>query len=196
MSRWTIEKSGTGIEKSGTGIEKSGTGIEKSGTGIEKSGTGIRKGLLALSIAALAFSTQVGAAKIAPEGAMQVFAENGQLMISWYFEGSLYTGAAHQQGTYARTSVSNQTLVVGGGTGTAGIQVVGGGTGTAGLIIGQGTDNESIVLGTNMQFELILSCNSAQVFVLDSNNVEVVMFDNVQVMGNTGLCSDDDGALW
>ena len=43
MSRWTIEKSGTGIEKSGTGIEKSGTGIEKSGTGIEKSGTGIEK---------------------------------------------------------------------------------------------------------------------------------------------------------
>ena len=43
MSRWMIEKSGTGIEKSGTGIEKSGTGIEKSGTGIEKSGTGIEK---------------------------------------------------------------------------------------------------------------------------------------------------------
>ncbi len=43
MTRWTIEKDGTGIEKSGTGIEKDGTGIEKSGTGIEKSGTGIRK---------------------------------------------------------------------------------------------------------------------------------------------------------
>ena len=58
MSRWTIErsgtgieKSGTGIEKSGTGIEKSGTGIEKSGTGIEKSGTGIRRGLMAVSLA-------------------------------------------------------------------------------------------------------------------------------------------------
>ena len=43
MSRWMIEKSGTGIEKAGTGIEKAGTGIEKSGTGIEKSGTGIEK---------------------------------------------------------------------------------------------------------------------------------------------------------
>ena len=43
MSRWMIEKDGTGIEKSGTGIEKSGTGIEKSGTGIEKSGTGVRR---------------------------------------------------------------------------------------------------------------------------------------------------------
>ena len=43
MSRWIIEKDGTGIEKSGTGIEKAGTGIEKSGTGIEKSGTGIEK---------------------------------------------------------------------------------------------------------------------------------------------------------
>ncbi|MDH3789243.1 MAG: hypothetical protein OES53_11845, partial [Xanthomonadales bacterium] len=58
MSRWMIEKSGTGIEKagtgiekSGTGIEKSGTGIEKSGTGIEKSGTGIRHGLLACTLA-------------------------------------------------------------------------------------------------------------------------------------------------
>ena len=43
MSRWMIEKSGTGIEKAGTGIEKAGTGIEKAGTGIEKSGTGIEK---------------------------------------------------------------------------------------------------------------------------------------------------------
>ena len=43
MSRWTIEKDGTGIERSGTGIERSGTGIERSGTGIEKSGTGIER---------------------------------------------------------------------------------------------------------------------------------------------------------
>ena len=64
MSRWTIEKSGTGIEKSGTGIEKSGTGIEKSGTGIEKSGTGIeksgtgiRRGLLACLLVAASNST-------------------------------------------------------------------------------------------------------------------------------------------
>ena len=64
MSRWLIEKSGTGIEKSGTGIEKSGTGIEKSGTGIEKfgtgiekSGTGIRQGLLVLALTAITFAT-------------------------------------------------------------------------------------------------------------------------------------------
>ena len=66
--------------------------IEKSGTGIEKSGTGIRKGLLALSMAAFAFTAQVNAAGIAPEGVMQVFVEDGQVTVSWYFEGALYTG--------------------------------------------------------------------------------------------------------
>ena len=54
MTRWYIEKSGTGIEKSGTGIEKSGTGIEKSGTGL-------RKTLLACSLAALAFGSTANA---------------------------------------------------------------------------------------------------------------------------------------
>ncbi|NOR20566.1 MAG: hypothetical protein GQ538_10820, partial [Xanthomonadales bacterium] len=79
MSRWMIEKggtgiekSGTGIEKSGTGIEKSGTGIEKSGTGIEKSGTGIRKGFLAFSIIAISCVSQVSAFENRPEGLMQV----------------------------------------------------------------------------------------------------------------------------
>jgi hypothetical protein len=73
MSRWIIEKdgtgiekSGTGIEKSGTGIEKAGTGIEKSGTGIEKSGTGIRHGLLACSLAALVSAGNVSAGQVDP----------------------------------------------------------------------------------------------------------------------------------
>ena len=81
MSRWMIEKdgtgiekSGTGIEKSGTGIEKSGTGIEKSGTGIEKSGTGIRRGFLACSMAAVVFAGNLHAGNIDPAGSLQLVA--------------------------------------------------------------------------------------------------------------------------
>ena len=80
MTRWEIEKNGTGIEKSGTGIEKSGTGIEKSGTGI-------RKGLLACSIAALAFTTQVSATEIRPEGFLQVAVDQGQVSVMWNIDG-------------------------------------------------------------------------------------------------------------
>ena len=90
MTRWMIEKSGTGIEKSGTGIEKSGTGIEKSGTGIEKSGTGIeksgtgiRKSLLALSLASLAFSAQINANEMRPEGTLSVAVQNNSVLVSW-----------------------------------------------------------------------------------------------------------------
>jgi Ca2+-binding RTX toxin-like protein len=242
MSRWMIEKSGTGIEKSGTGIEKSGTGIEKSGTGIEKSGTGIeksgtgiRKGLFALSMAAVVLSSQVSASGIAPEGVMSLYVEKGQVTVSWYFEGALYTGSAYQEGTYASTGITNQTLVVGGGTGVkvvgggtgakvvgggtstdvvgggtgarvvgggTGARVVGGGTGsrvvgggTGSLVVGGGTGSKSITVATNLQFEITLGCQSATVYVLDSNYSEIVSFDDVSVMGNTGLCQSDDDEI-
>ena len=75
MSRWMIEKNGTGMEKAGTGIEKAGTGIEragtgieKSGTGIEKAGTGIRRGLLACSLAAIVSVGNVNAGDVDPAG--------------------------------------------------------------------------------------------------------------------------------
>ena len=245
MSRWMIEKSGTGIEKSGTGIEKSGTGIEKSGTGIEKSGTGIeksgtgiRKGLFALSMAAIVLSSQVNAAAIAPEGVMQLYVENGQVTVSWYFEGALYSGSAYQEGNYASTGITNQTLVAGGGTGAkvvgggtgakvvgggTGARVVGGGTGTrvvgggtgsrvvgggtgsrvvgggtGSLVVGGGTGSKSVTITTNLQFEIALDCQKATVYVLDSNYSEIVTFDNVNVMGNTGLCNsnDDEIEIW
>ena len=239
MSRWLIEKSGTGIEKSGTGIEKSGTGIEKSGTGIEKSGTGIEKSgtgikrlLFAVSLATISLATQVGASQIAPEGIAQVFVENGQVTVSWYFEGNLYAGTGNQEGFYANTGITNQTLVVGGGTGTevvgggtgtevvgggtgtevvgggTGIKVVGGGTGTevvgggtgtevvgggtGALVVGGGTGSESITTATNLQFEVILGCQTASVSVLDSNSAEIVSFQDIQIIGETGLCTENN----
>src|SRR5210317_1234800 len=90
MSRWMIEKDGTGIEKAGTGIEKSGagieksgTGIEKSGTGIEKAGTGIRRGLLACSLAALTCAGNVQAEDVSPAGSLQIVVNEDTVAVSW-----------------------------------------------------------------------------------------------------------------
>ena len=204
MSRWMIEKSGTGIEKSGTGIEKSGTGIEKSGTGIEKSGTGIeksgtgiRRGLLACSIAALAFTTQVNASEIRPEGLMQVIADQGQISVMWNIDGNTFVGKGSQNGTFTQVSLFEISInndytaveIAGGGTG---VEIAGGGTGNEILIAGGGTGNEAISItlpnGTGLEMEISLGCQTASVSVLDSNFTEVVSFNNIQVMGNTGLC--------
>jgi len=252
MSRWMIEKdgtgieksgtgiekSGTGIEKSGTGIEKSGTGIEKSGTGIEKSGTGIRKGLLALSMASIAFASQASANQLQPEGTLSLVVQNDTLMVSWIIDGSIFSGVSTLNGSIANLSLTEITLarpgvevtgggtgievtgggtgvevtgggtgkeVTGGGTGVevtgggTGIEVTGGGTGievtgggTGIEVTGGGTGQESIFInlpaGTGLEMEISLGCHTASVSVLDSNFTEVVSFNNIQVMGNTGLC--------
>lgn len=39
--------------------------------------------------------------------------------------------------------------------------------------------------------EITLGCQSASVSVLDSNYVEVVYYDNIKVVGDTGLCQAD-----
>ena len=96
-----IEKDGTGIEKSGTGIEKSGTGIEKSGTGIEKSGTGIRRGLFACSVAAIVFAGNLNAGSIDPAGSLQLVVQNKQVAVSWIIGGSVFSGIASLDGSYA-----------------------------------------------------------------------------------------------
>ena len=212
MSRWTIEKNGTGIEKSGTGIEKSGTGIEKSGTGIEKSGTGIEKsgtcilkGLLACSIASLALTTQVGAAEYKPEGFMQVAVDQGQVSVMWNIDGNTFVGKGFQVGTFTQVSLfeisltndSTEIEIAGGGTGIeiagggTGIEIAGGGTGIE--IAGGGTGIESIFLtlptGTGLEMEIVLGCKTATVSVLDSATYsEVVTFNNINVVGETGLC--------
>jgi hypothetical protein len=165
-----IEKSGTGIEKSGTGIEKSGTGIEKSGTGIEKSGTGIRKGLLALSMASIAFVSQINASQLQPEGTLSLVVQNDAILVSWIIDGSVFSGVTSINGTTSRLSLTEITLanpdpftevtgggtgteVTGGGTGTevtgggTGIEVTGGGTGTEVTGGGTGTENNILVTG-------------------------------------------------
>ena len=281
MSRWTIEKdgtgiekSGTGIEKSGTGIEKSGTGIEKSGTGIEKSGTGISKALLAFSIVAMSCVSVVNASELRPEGVMQVTVDQGQVSVMWNIDGSTFVGVGSQTGTFSQVSLFEMSIgknpnavdVAGGGTGKAvagggtgknvagggtgkqvagggtgkqvagggtgkqvagggtgkqvagggtGKQVAGGGTGKAVAgggtgkavagggtgkdVAGGGTGRESITItlpsDTGLEMEVTLGCQSASVSVLDANYAEVIAFNDVRVMGNTGLCgSNSDSA--
>ena len=102
------------------------------------------------------------------------------------------------------------TDVVGGGTGTdvlgggTGTDVVGGGTGTdqadpnsAIFVVGGGTGTDAIAItlpsGTGLSMEVTLSCSAATVTVVDTNSAEVVTFENVQVIGDTGMCNGFDG---
>ena len=124
MSRWTIEKNGTGIrkngtgieragtgiEKSGTGVEKAGTGIEKSGTGIEKSGTGIRRGLMACSLAAIVSVGNVNAGNIDPAGSLQVVVQNNTVAVSWIIGESVFSGVSTLTGSYANLMLTEIAL--------------------------------------------------------------------------------------
>ncbi len=153
MSRWTIEKSGTGIEKSGTGIEKSGTGIEKSGTGIEKSGTGIeksgtgiRRGLLACALATVTCAASLHAAPVSPAGSLQVVVQNDTVAVSWIIGDSVFSGVSSVHGSYAELMLTEVSLspavyqvdVTGNGTGSD-LEVTGNGTGSKTEVTGNGT---------------------------------------------------------
>ena len=296
MSRWTIERSGTGIErsgtgieKSGTGIEKSGTGIEKSGTGIEKSGTGIRRGLLVFALATITCAGSIQAAPVDPAGSLQVVVQNDSIAVSWIIGDSVFSGVSSRNGSFASlmlTEVSlsapiNQVDVTGGGTGSnievtgggtgakvqvtgggtgsktqvtgggtgaktqvtgggtgssiqvtgggtgssvqvtgggtgistqvtgggtgssidvtgggtgSSIDVTGGGTGSSILVTGGGTGSEAIAItlpgGTGMSMEVMLGCQTAIVSIVDENSVPIATFDNVRVLGSTGLCNN------
>jgi hypothetical protein len=80
--------------------------------------------------------------------------------------------------------------VTGGGTG---IEVTGGGTGIE--VTGGGTGAERIAITlpsyTGLEMEVTLSCHSASVTILDSNFTEITTFNNVQVIGDTGLCESN-----
>jgi hypothetical protein len=170
MSRWMIEKdgtgiekSGTGIEKSGTGIEKSGTGIEKSGTGIEKSGTGIRRGLLACSMVALVFAGNLHAGNIDPAGSLQLVVQNNKIAVSWIIGDSVFSGISSLDGSYANLLLTEIALtlqflgteIAGAGTGKeiagagTGKEIAGAGTGTE--IAGAGTGTEIAGAGTGTE---------------------------------------------
>ncbi len=170
MSRWTIEKDGTGIEKSGTGIERSGTGIERSGTGIEKSGTGIersgtgigksgtgiRRFLFACTIAGVAFSSGLQAGDQDPAGSLQLVVNRNTVAVSWIIEGSVFSGVGSLSGSYSELLLTeialtgegsdSTALVTGGGTGSN-TMVTGGGTGSAVRVTGGGTGSAVQVTG-------------------------------------------------
>ncbi len=145
MSRWMIEKDGTGIEKSGTGIEKSGTGIEKSGSGIEKSGTGIRRGLLACSMAVIVFAGNLNAGNIDPAGSLQLVVQNNKIAVSWIIGDSVFSGIASLNGSYANISLTEIALT----PITLGTEVAGHGTGKE--VAGHGTGKEVAGHGTGTQ---------------------------------------------
>ena len=70
-------------------------------------------------------------------------------------------------------------------------KIAGGGTGIE--IAGVGTGIESVFItlpnGTGLELELILGCGTATVSVLDAQDYsEVVTFNNINVVGDTGLC--------
>ena len=165
MSRWMIEKGGTGIEKSGTGIEKSGTGIEKSGTGIEKSGTGIEKSgtgieksgtgmrriLLACSLAFLTFAGGVQADAPDPAGTLQLVVNNNTVAVSWIIDGSVFSGVSSLNGSYVNLVLTQVSLspvtsssvdVTGNGTGSS-VKVTGNGTGNSTQVTGNGTGSST-----------------------------------------------------
>ena len=161
MSRWMIEKngtgvekSGTGIEKSGTGIEKSGTGIERSGTGIEKSGTGIRRGLLAFAMAGAMFTGNINAGNVDPAGSLQIVVQNNTIAVSWILGDSVFSGVTRLSGSYAKLMLTEVALapqdsalqVTGNGTGSS-TDVTGNGTGSSKEVTGNGTGSSTEVTG-------------------------------------------------
>jgi hypothetical protein len=145
MSRWMIEKDGTGIEKSGTGIEKSGTGIEKSGTGIEKSGSGIRRGLIACSMAAFVFAGNLNAGSIDPAGSLQLVVQNNKVAVSWIIGDSIFSGVSSLDGSYANLLLTEIALTPHG----LGTEIAGAGTGKE--IAGAGTGKEIAGAGTGIE---------------------------------------------
>jgi hypothetical protein len=82
--------------------------------------------------------------------------------------------------------------VTGNGTGGSAL-VTGNGTGSSINVTGNGTGAEAITItlpdGTGMAMEVEMGCTTATVTVLDSASQPVVTFNNVQVIGDTGLCS-------
>jgi hypothetical protein len=105
-------------------------------------------------------------------------------------------------GTGSKTEIAGGGTgieIAGGGTGIeiagggTGIEIAGGGTGIE--IAGGGTGIESVYItlpnGTGLELEIEMGCNTATVSVLDSTDFsEVVSFNNIQVLGDTGLCQD------
>ena len=207
MSRWMIEKDGSGIEKSGTGIEKSGTGIEKSGTGIESIGKGVRWGFLSCALTAITFIGSIQADRIEPTGSLQLVVQNNTVAASWIIGDSIFSGVATLKGSFAKLGLTEVALgtravernVAGSGSGIdvagsgSGIDVAGSGSGIDVAGSGSGLDAITITLPqeTGMYMEVSIGCGYATVAVNDSNSTEIVAFDNVNVISDTEFCEKD-----
>jgi hypothetical protein len=223
MSRWIIEKDGTGIEKSGTGIEKAGTGIEKSGTGIEKSGTGIekagtgiekagtgiRRALMAVALGALTCAGSIQAAPAHPAGSLQLVVSNDTVAVSWIIGDSVFSGVSSLTGSYANLMLTEVRLgnvnysldVTGNGTGSN-TQVTGNGTGSSNEVTGNGTGTKVKVTGNGTGGSVEVTGNGTGGSVQVTGNgtggsVQVTgngTGGNVQVTGNgTGGSSEVTG---
>ncbi len=144
--------------------------IEKSGTGIEKSGTGLRRAFLSCALTAITFSASANPTDVAPEGLLQIAANGDSLKVSWIFDNSVFSGVAELNGSFAsvvlteislaRNTISSQETVgsgtgketVGSGTGKetvgngTGIETVGSGTGVD--TVGSGTGSDTVGSGT------------------------------------------------
>jgi len=85
--------------------------------------------------------------------------------------------------------------IAGSGSGSA-VNIAGSGSGSQILIAGSGSGSSIAITlpnGTGMAMEITMGCGSAKVAVNDSNSVEVVSFENVKVMGQSGFCGADNG---
>ncbi|NIO12421.1 MAG: hypothetical protein GTO01_02605, partial [Xanthomonadales bacterium] len=173
MSRWFVEKNGSGVEKAGTGIEKAGTGVEKTGTGIEKAGSGIekagsglRKGLLTALLMTVCVASQLQANNLNPAGHLTISVDSDRVLVSWMIDGSVFSGVNSLQSSYARLSLTEVTVIpaesslhgAGSGTGAknksgngqSSLQVAGSGTGTDVAGSGTGTDVAGSGTGTDV----------------------------------------------
>ena len=213
-----IEKAGSGIEKAGTGIEKAGSGIERAGTGIRRSLLTFTIATMAFGTYAGASqdASPAGSLQIVVENDKiavswivdgSVFSGVGSLSGSYVNLGLTEIGLAPGVSSKDVAGSGTGKDVAGSGTGLnvagsgTGDSVAGSGNGTNSsppgsfnvLVAGAGTGADAIVItlpdGTDMQMEVSLGCNSANVSILDASFAEVVSFSNVPVFGASSFCS-------
>ena len=83
--------------------------------------------------------------------------------------------------------------MTGNGTGLS-VEVTGNGTGSSTQVTGNGTGIDAITITlpqeTGLAMEVSLGCGFATVAVIDSNSAQVVAFDMVPVIGDSGYCDD------
>ena len=212
MSRWTIEKSGTGIEKSGTGIEKAGSGIEKAGTGIRKANSMVQRVFVTCSVASMLFSGGIHAGDLDTAGALQIVNSDQTLAVSWIIDGSVFVGVAPLNGSYANLMLTEvalspsfadeviSTKVTGNGTGSNvqvtgngtgfSVQVTGNGTGSSGQVTGNGTGSSGQVTGNGTGSSGQVTGNGTGSTIAVTGNGSGADAIRITLPGSTGLAME------